>query len=141
MPRIVRRIGILVLLILGLLAFASAGCGSDEPEVCKSLKDLKGSVAELEDVDLSEGDVVGQLRGVLDNVEADLLSVKNAAQEELGTEIAGFTAAVEEFVSTVQAIADAETIDTESLTALFASIGSAVSAYQTLEEAVPDCGL
>ena len=122
------------------IALMGTACGDDEPEVCSSLEDLKGSVAELRSFDVGE-DSATDLDQAVDGVESDLAAVRDAADEELGTEIARFDSAVEALGASIRETVEAGEIDAASGQALAAQVVGAVEAYDALEAAAPDCDL
>jgi len=140
MSKFVRPLRALTVAAVIPIALMGTACGDDEPQVCSSLEDLKGSVVELRSIDLS-GDSATEFEQAVDTVESDLAAVRDAADEELGTEIARFESSVEEVGASIRKIAESGEIDTASGKALAAQVVGAVEAYDALEDAAPDCDL
>jgi len=140
MPRFVRPLRALTAAAVISIALMGTACGDDEPQVCSSLGDLQGSVGELRSIDPTE-DSATEFEQAVDAVEKDVAAVRDAADEELGTEIASFESSVEELAASIRKIAGAGEIDTASEKALANQLVGAVEAYEALEAAAPDCDL
>jgi hypothetical protein len=124
-------------LVAGLL-LVPAGCGGDESALCQSLGDLRESVESLRDVELNEG-AVDEIRQAADDITEDVQAVKDAADEELGTEATNLETAVRSLITDVETAIEGGNLSTETLALLSASLSGAVTAYDALVEAAPDC--
>jgi hypothetical protein len=125
--------------ITGLLLLA-VGCGGEESELCQSLGDLQGSVQGLQDIELGEG-ALDELEQSTDEISADLAAVENAAGGELGPELADLKASAQALVADLDAAAAQGELTRESIGDLAGSVSIAVTAFQAVREAAPDCDL
>jgi hypothetical protein len=123
--------------ITGSLLFA-AGCGGEESELCQSLGDLQESVQGLQDIELGEG-ALDELQQSADEISADFAAVENAAGAALGPELADLEASAQALVADLDAAAAQVDLTRESMGNLAGSVSSAVTAFQALREAAPDC--
>ena len=117
-----------------------AGCGGGESELCQSLGDLQESVQGLQDIELGEG-ALDELQQSADEISADFAAVQNAAEGELGPELADLETSAQALVADVEAAASQGELTREAIGDLAGSVSSAVTAFQALREAAPDCDL
>jgi len=129
---------ILITALAGLLAVA-AGCAGEESATCENLGDIQASVSELREIGPDEG-AVDELRAAADEIEAEIAATRDAAEDELGTELDAFETSLQALRADFDA-AEADGFSRESLTALVASVSSATAALEALVEAAPDCDL
>ena len=74
----------MVALLLGALL---AACGGDDPAVCGSVDNLKSSVDDVKDIDVSSSGAVSDLQSGLAGVESDLADVKADAKSEFSSQL------------------------------------------------------
>jgi len=129
---------ILITALAGLLAVI-AGCAGEESATCENLGDIQASVSELREIEPDAG-AVDELRQAADEIEADIAATRDAAEDELGTELDAFAASLQALRTDFDA-AEADGFSRESLSALLASVSSATAALEALVEAAPDCDL
>jgi hypothetical protein len=116
------------------------GCGGGESELCQSLGDLQESVQGLQDIELGEG-ALDELQQSADEISADFAAVENAAGGELGPELAALKTSAQALVADLDSAAAQGDLTRESIADLAGSVSSAVTAFQALREAAPDCDL
>lgn len=124
-------------LVAGLL-LVPVGCGGDESALCQSLDDLRESVESLRDIELNEG-AVDEVSQAADDITEDVQAVKDAADEELGAEAANLETAVRKLITDVETAIEGGNLSTETLATVSASLSAAVTAYDAVIEAAPDC--
>lgn len=129
---------ILITALAGLLAVV-AGCAGEESATCENLGDIQTSVSELREIEPDAG-AVDELRQAADEIEAEIAATRDAAEDELGSELDAFAASLQALRADFDA-AEADGFSRVSLTALLASVSSATAALQALVEAAPDCDL
>ena len=130
----------------------AAGCGGNggaegggdaaaggQAELCQSLEDLQNTVRGIGDIELGE-DTVDELRQTADELSTDLEAVEEAAGDELGDDVTAIETSLQELSDELETIAEGE-LTAESVTALAGPIASAVSAFEALAQAAPDCNL
>jgi hypothetical protein len=122
------------------LLLLAIGCGGGESELCQSLGDLQESVQGLQDIELGEG-ALDELQQSADEISADFAAVENAAGGELGPELAALKTSTQALVADLDSAAAQGDLTRESIGALAGSVSSAVTAFQALREAAPDCDL
>ena len=131
------------LLLIGAITgslLLAAGCGGEESALCQSLGDLQESVQGLQDIELGEG-ALDELQQSADDISADFAAVQNAAGGELGPELADLEMSAQALVADVEAAAAQGELTGEAIGDLAGSVSSAVTAFQALREAAPDCDL
>lgn len=116
-------------LLLGALL---AGCGEDKPAVCTSVNDLKTSVGDVKDVDLTSSGALADLKTSLEKVQGDLADVKSDAKSEFSSQISAVDTTYEALKTAVEAAVADPSADT--LTAAVA----ALSAFGTDAETLVD---
>ena len=115
-----------------LVSLTVAGCGEDEsPAVCSDVDALKASVAKVTDVDLDEN-ALATLGDNLTQVRADLIEVKDAAEDEYASEID----AVDQAFASVGSSLEAAT--TSPSAQAVSDVGTAVQALGTSLSALVD---
>jgi hypothetical protein len=129
---------ILITALAGLFAVI-AGCAGEESATCENLGDIQASVSELREIGPDEG-AVDELRQAADEIEAEIAATRDAAEDELGTELDAFAASLQALRTDFDA-ATADGFSGESLSALLASVSSATAALEALIQAAPDCDL
>jgi hypothetical protein len=122
------------------LLLLAIGCGGGESELCQSLGDLQESVQGLQDIELGEG-ALDELQQSADEISADFAAVENAAGGELGPELAALKTSAQALVADLDSAAAQGDLTRESIGDLAGSVSSAVTAFQALREAAPDCDL
>jgi hypothetical protein len=122
------------------LLLLAIGCGGGESELCQSLGDLQESVQGLQDIELGEG-ALDELQQSADEISADFAAVENAAGGELGPELAALKTSAQALVADLDSAAAQGDLTRESIADLAGSVSSAVTAFQALREAAPDCDL
>lgn len=125
-----------VLCALGVLTLSA--CGAQEDPVCDELETLEGSIASLGDISLEEG-ALTELETTVAQIETDLQAVREAADEEFGTELGTFESTLREFADGVEGVVAAPSA--ASIAALAAEVGDTQQAWETLKAAAPDCEL
>jgi hypothetical protein len=120
------------------LLLLAIGCGGGESELCQSLGDLQESVQGLQDIELGEG-ALDELQQSADEISADFAAVENAAGGELGPELAALKTSAQALVADLDSAAAQGDLTRESIGDLAGSVSSAVTAFQALREAAPDC--
>lgn len=138
MRRFPRLLATLTLMLAALVAVGA--CGGDESALCKSLKDLKGSVESVEGVDLDEDGLSG-LEGALGDVDSDVAAARDAAEEEIGPELDALEASLAAVATVVQGIADAGSVSEDSVAALATAVAATITSYEAIEQAAPDCDI
>ncbi len=113
------------------------GCAGDESEVCQSLQDLQASVQSLGDIEL-EDTSTEELQQAANQIVTDANEAQDAADEELGQEIETFKATVEGLVADLETASAEGELTSESLAEIGTSVSSAVTGFETLQEAAPD---
>jgi hypothetical protein len=132
-----------VLLLAGVVTGALllvARCGGEESELCQSLGDLQESVQGLGDIELAEG-AVDELQQSADEISADIDAVQNAAGGELGPELADLRSSAQALATDLDAAAAQGELTRQTIGDLAGSVSQVVTAFQTLQEAAPDCDL
>ncbi|HYJ66739.1 MAG TPA: hypothetical protein VEX15_03675 [Nocardioidaceae bacterium] len=108
-----------------LLGAALVGCGGDEPAVCGAADDLKTSVDNFKDIDVTSSSGVTDLENGLSDVESDLADVKSDAESEFSSQIDAVDSALTTLKSSV------DTATTNPTAPAVAEVGSAASAFTT----------
>ena len=136
MRRVIRSL--LPVAAVAALLVISPGCaGDDESEVCSSLQDLQASVQSLGDIELDDTSAE-ELQQSANEILTDVEAVRDAGEEELGQELTTFEATVQALVDDVEAASAEGELTRDSLAEIGTSVGSAVTAFETLQEAAPD---
>ena len=107
------------------LSASLVGCGEDKPAVCGSVDNLKTSVNDLKDIDVTSSSAVSDLESGLTTIRADLDDVKTDAKSEFSPQIE----AVDTSYAAVKTSVDAAKADPSATT--LAAAGTAVSAFGT----------
>lgn len=126
--------------LASLLLAVGAGCAEDEAAVCGSLSDLQASVQSLRDIELSDTSAE-EVQGAVSDIQTDVDAVQTDADEEFGQEVDTFEATVQTLVADVEEASAEGELTRDSLVELATSVGSAVTAFETLKDAAPDCDL
>lgn len=119
------------------LLVISPGCAGDESEVCSSLQDLQASVQSLRDIELADTSAE-ELQQSATDILTDANAAQEAADEELGQEIDTFEATVQSLLDDIEAASSEGELTRDSLAEIGTAVGSAVTAFETLQEAAPD---
>ena len=116
-----------------MLCASLAACGGDKPAVCGSVDDLKSSVDDVKDIDVTSSGAVSDLQTGLTSVESDLAAVKADAKSEFSSQIQG----VQQSFATLKTSVDAAKADPTAST--LSTAGAALSAFDTgVESLVTD---
>jgi hypothetical protein len=113
-----------------MLAASLAACGGDKPAVCGSVDNLKSSVDDVKDIDVTSSGAVSDLQTGLTSVESDLTAVKADAKSEFSTQIQ----AVLQSLSALKTSVDAAKANPTAAT--LSTAGAALSAFDTGVEAL-----
>jgi hypothetical protein len=132
-----RRLTLIALLAATLLA--AAGCGGEESAVCGDLENIQSSIQGVGDIELEEG-ALEQLQQTAADIDADLEAAQANADAELGDELEALRTAVQALVDEAEAAAAAG-LSGDSLEALSAAISDVDTAFQSTQDAAPDCDL
>ena len=116
-----------------LMSVTLVGC-SDEPEVCKSVDDLKTSWGELKELDVSSG--IDQIQTAFETTKDDLDGVFEAARDEFSSEITQVRTATGQLESAAQAAIGDPSAD--AVTALRSAISAFGTAVQGLLDAIDE---
>ena len=136
MRRVIRSL--LPVAAVAALLVISPGCaGDDESEVCSSLQDLQASVQSLGDIELDDTSAE-ELQQSANDILTDANAAQEAADEELGQEIDTFEATVQSLLDDIEAASAEGELTRDSLAEIGTAVGSAVTAFETLQEAAPD---
>jgi hypothetical protein len=85
-------------LVLGMSAVA---CGDDEPAVCSSVDDLRSSIEDLREIDVTSSGALETLESGLETVEGNISTVRSDAQEEFEPQVEAVETSLAELRSTV----------------------------------------
>ena len=108
-----------------LLTVSLVACGGDKPAVCDSVDNLKSSVQDVQDVDVTGPGGPGDLQTALTAVETDLAAVKADAKSQFTTQISAVEASYAALASTVTAA------KADPTAATLTAAASAVSSFGT----------
>lgn len=84
-PRLKPSIGLTFATLL--MSVSVVACGEDAPAVCSSVDDLRSSIDDLREIDVTSSGGIDALEGGLETVETNISSVKSDAQAEFDTQI------------------------------------------------------
>jgi hypothetical protein len=117
-----------------LLGATLVGCSDDEPAVCSSVDDLKASVEDVTNIEVTASGAASELQSGLTTIKSDLADVKSDAESEFSPEVDAVESAFATLTTTVDAAAADPTADT--LAAAGAAVSPFSSAVQTLVDDV-----
>jgi hypothetical protein len=112
-------------------------CGSQDP-VCDELETLRGSVASIGDINIEQG-ALSEIQSAVSQIQTDLQAVRDAADEALGGELGTFESTLRELADGVQGAVEAPSA--ASVAAVVGEVGDTQQAWESLEDAAPDCEL
>jgi hypothetical protein len=112
-----------------LMSVFVAACGGDEP-VCNSVNDLKSSIQDLGDIDITSSGALAELQSGLTAIKSDFDQVRTDAKSEFASGIEAVDAAY----SAVKTAVAAATADPTAAT--IQAAGSALSNFGTEVEAL-----
>ena len=116
-----------------MLAASLAACGGDKPAVCGAVDNLKSSVDDVKDIDVTSSGAISDLQSGLTSVESDLAAVKADAKSEFSSQIQ----AVQQSFATLKTSVDAAKAAPTAAT--LSTAGAALSAFDTgVESLVSD---
>ncbi len=113
-----------------LLSVCLGGCGGEDPAVCGSVNDLKSSIADLKNIDITSSGALSELQSGLTALKSDFDQVRTDAKSEFASSIESVDAAY----SAVKSAVEAATADPTAAT--IAAAGSALSSLRTELEAL-----
>ena len=108
-----------------ILALPLAACSEDEPAVCGSVDDLKASVDDVKEIDVTASDDLTDLQSALTAVENDFAEVKADAKSEFAAPVDAVQTSLTALKTSVQQAQSAPAADT------LAAAASALSAFGT----------
>jgi hypothetical protein len=113
-----------------LLVATLVGCSDDKPAVCSSVDNLKTSVDDVKNIDVTSSSAASDLESGLTTIKSDLADVKTDAKSQFSSQLD----AVDSALATLTTRVDAAKADPSANT--LAAVGAAVapfnSAVQTL---------
>ena len=83
------------------LTASLAACGNDKPAVCGSVDNLRTSVDDLKNVDVTSSGAVSDLQTALTSVENNVATVKSDAKSEFSTQINAVDTALASLKTTI----------------------------------------
>lgn len=116
-------------LVIGMSVVA---CGDDAPAVCGSVDDLRTSIDDVREIDLTASGAVDELQSGLGTVEGNLADVKSDAQEEFSPEIDAVDTSLDGLKTAVDAAKTDPTAET------LAAAAAALADFGTNAEALVD---
>jgi len=117
-----------------LLGAVLVGCSDDKPAVCGSVDDLKTSVGNVKNIDLTASGAVSDLESSLTTIKSDLATVKTDAKSQYSTQIDAVDTAFTQLTTAADA-AKADPTGT-TLAAVVAAVPPFTSAVQKLADDV-----
>ena len=108
-----------------ILALPLAACSEDKPAVCGSVDDLKASVDDVKEIDVTASDDLTDLQSALTAVENDFADVKADAKSEFAAPVDAVQSSLTALKTSVQQAQSAPAADT------LAAAASALSAFGT----------
>ena len=108
-----------------MLSASLVACGDDTPAVCGSANQLKSSVEEVKDIDVTETNGIDELKSQLETIDGDLDQLTNDAKQEFSSQVDAVTTTFEALKASVQAATADPSADT------LAAAATAWSAFST----------
>ena len=108
-----------------ILGASLVACGGDKPAVCDSVDNLKSSVDDVKDIDVTSSGAVSDLQSGLTSIDSDLATVKADAKAEFSSQIQAVQQSFAALKTSVDAAKAAPTAATLS------AAGAALSAFDT----------
>lgn len=115
-----------------LLGAALVGCSDDKPAVCDSVDNLKTSVEDVQNIDITASSAVSDLESGLNTIKSDLATVKTDAKSQYASQID----AVNSAFTTLTTSIDAAKADATGTT--LAAVGAAVAPFTTAVQTLFD---
>jgi hypothetical protein len=100
-------------------------CGEDTPAVCGSVADLKTSVDNVTQIDVTSSGALSDLKSGLSAVQGDLAEVKDDATSKFGTQLDAVERSYEGLRTSIQSVTSGATAAT------LAEAGAALSTFGT----------
>jgi hypothetical protein len=126
--RATRLIGVAAVTVL--LGATLVGCSDDKPAVCSSVDNLKTSVDDVKNIDVTSSGAASDLESGLTTIKSDLADVKTDAKSQYASQLDAVDSALATLTTSVDAAKAHPSADT------MAAVGAAVapfnSAVQTL---------
>jgi hypothetical protein len=113
-----------------ILALPLAACSEDEPAVCGSVDDLRASVDDVREVDVTGSDDLTDLQSALTAVESDFAEVKTDARSEFNAPVDAVETSLTALKTSVEQAQSAPAADT--LAAAASDLSAFGSEVQTL---------
>ena len=108
-----------------MLSASLVACGDDTPAVCGSANQLKSSVEEVKDIDVTDTNGIDELKSQLETIDGDLDQLTNDAKQEFSSQVDAVTTTFEALKASVQAAAENASAET------LAAAATAWSAFST----------
>ena len=108
-----------------MLSASLVACGSDTPAVCASADQLKSSVDEVKDIDVTDTNGIDELKSQLETIDGDLDQLTNDAKQEFSSQVDTVATTFEALKASVQAATDDPSAET------LAGAATAWSAFST----------
>jgi TolA-binding protein len=108
-----------------MLSASLVACGDDTPAVCGSANQLKSSVEEVKDIDVTDTNGIDELKSQLETIDGDLDQLTNDAKSEFSSQVDSVTTTFEALKVSVQAATSDPSADT------LAAAATAWSAFST----------
>jgi hypothetical protein len=113
-----------------LLGVTLVGCSDDKPAVCSSVDNLKTSVDDVENIDVTSSSAASDLESGLTTIKSDLADVKTDAKSQYASQLDAVDSALATLTTRVDAAKADPSADT--LAAVGAAVAPFNSAVQTL---------
>jgi hypothetical protein len=113
-----------------LLGVTLVGCSDDKPAVCSSVDNLKTSVDDVENIDVTSSSAASDLESGLTTIKSDLADVKTDAKSQYASQLDAVDSALATLTKRVDAAKADPSADT--LAAVGAAVAPFNSAVQTL---------
>ena len=108
-----------------MLSASLVACGDDTPAVCGSANQLKSSVEEVKDIDVTDTNGIDELKSQLETIDGDLDQLTNDAKQEFSSQVDAVTTTFEALKASVQAATENPSAET------LAAAATAWSAFST----------
>jgi hypothetical protein len=108
-----------------MLSASLVACGDDTPAVCASADQLKSSVDEVKDIDVTETNGIDELKSQLETIDGNLDQLTNDAKDEFSSQVDKVAATFEALQTSVEVAASDPSADT------VAAAAAAWSAFTT----------
>ena len=128
--RATRLLGVATVALL--LGVTLVGCSDDKPAVCSSVDNLKTSVDDVKNIDVSSSSAASDLESGLATIKSDIADVKADAKSEFSSQLD----AVDSAFATLTTSVDAATADPTATT--LAAVGAAVDPFLTAVQNLAD---